>query len=115
MSFSVSHTPTGEVARIVLTGELDMATAPELTTVIEDVVQAGAQRLLVDLSDLEFCDSTGMAAFVRGDNLTRARGGWLRLTGAGGTVDRVLRVSGLADLLYQQPEEIADPVVLPDH
>ncbi|MEV6691900.1 STAS domain-containing protein [Micromonospora sp. NPDC051196] len=89
----------GGLARLRLAGELDMSSAPELNEAIDQLAAAGQRRLLVDLTDLTFCDSTGIAVFVRGDNRAAAQGGWLRVTGATGRVERVLKVTGLADVL----------------
>ncbi|MEU5906952.1 STAS domain-containing protein [Micromonospora sp. NPDC047527] len=109
MTFSVSYAGRdGGSVCLRLAGELDMSTAPELTAAIDRLTAAGERRMVLDLSDLTFCDSTGMAVFVRGDNRAAADGGWLRLTGAVGRVDRVLRVTGLAEVLRYQPDSI-DP------
>ncbi|MDG4781140.1 STAS domain-containing protein [Micromonospora sp. WMMD961] len=109
MTFSVSHVERdGGGVWLRLAGELDLSTAPQLTAAIEELTAAGETRLLLDLTDLTFCDSTGMAVFVRGDNQAAADGGWLRLTGANGRVERVLRVTGLADVLRYEPESL-DP------
>ncbi|GIJ25024.1 anti-sigma factor antagonist [Micromonospora qiuiae] len=89
----------GGAARLRLAGELDMSSAPELNATIDRLAAAGERRLLVDLTDLTFCDSTGIAVFVRGDNLAAAEGGWLRITGATGRVERVLKLTGLAEVL----------------
>ncbi|RKN48569.1 STAS domain-containing protein [Micromonospora endolithica] len=100
MSFTVTYAEHDDGgAHLLLTGELDMSTVPELTAALDRSFATGARRILLDLTDLTFCDSTGIAAFVRGDNRAAAEGGWLRLTGATGRVDRVLRVTGLADVL----------------
>ncbi|ASW54999.1 STAS domain-containing protein [Plantactinospora sp. KBS50] len=112
MTFSVAHARSGEIIRIEVTGELDMATVPRLNAVIDERIEDGDARLLVDLRGLEFCDSTGLGAFVRGDNLAAARGGWLRLTGAGGRVLRVLSISGLEQVLRYEPA--VDPARHPD-
>ncbi|MEU4402018.1 STAS domain-containing protein [Micromonospora orduensis] len=109
MTFSVRYAGRdGGGARLQLAGELDLSTAPELTAAIDRLTEAGESRVLLDLSDLTFCDSTGMAVFVRGDNRAAAEGGWLRLTGAHGRVERVLRVTGLADVLRYEPDTV-DP------
>jgi anti-sigma B factor antagonist len=91
-----------------LAGELDMSTAPQLNEVLDRLAAEGERRFLVDLSALTFCDSTGIAAFVRGDNRAAADGGWLRISGASGRVARVLQVTGLADVL-RYDEDAADP------
>lgn len=105
MSFSVTWAAhDGDEALVRLSGELDISTAGELTGVLDELAAAGARRIVVDLTDLTFCDSTGIAAFVRGDNRAAARGGWLRVTGATGRVHRVLQVTGLAEVLRHEPD-----------
>ncbi|MEV0157250.1 STAS domain-containing protein [Micromonospora sp. NPDC050686] len=104
MTFTVTYAPhDGGTARLHLAGELDMSSAPELNAAIDRLAAEGARQLLIDLSELTFCDSTGIAAFVRGDNLAAADGGWLRVTGATGRVHRVLQVTGLAGVLSYDP------------
>ncbi|BCJ56641.1 STAS domain-containing protein [Micromonospora endophytica] len=95
-------------ARLRLAGELDMSSAPQLTAAIDRLAAAGERRLLVDLTDLTFCDSTGIAVFVRGDNRATADGGWLRVTGATGRVERVLQLTGLSEVLGYAADA-ADP------
>ncbi|MET8308774.1 STAS domain-containing protein [Micromonospora sp. NPDC005173] len=109
MTFSVRHAGReDDVVCLRLAGELDLSTAAELAAAIDRLSDAGEHRVLLDLTDLAFCDSTGMAVFVRGDNRAAAEGGWLRLTGATGRVERVLRVTGLAEVLRYRPDT-ADP------
>lgn len=108
MTFTVTHAQRdGTEVCLRLAGELDLSTAPRLTTAIDGLLADGRVHLLMDLGELTFCDSTGIAAFVRGDNACADAGGWLRLTGATGRVDRVLRMTGLADVLRYEPT--ADP------
>ncbi|MFI7024531.1 STAS domain-containing protein [Micromonospora sp. NPDC049900] len=101
MTFTVTYAERlgGGPTRLRLAGELDMSTAGQLNAVIDRLADAGERRLLVDLTDLTFCDSTGISVFVRGDNRAAAEGGWLRVTGASGRVERVLKVTGLAEVL----------------
>lgn len=100
MTFTVTYAPwDGGGALLRLAGELDMSSAPELNAAVDRLAAAGERHLLVDLTELTFCDSTGIAAFVRGDNRAAADGGWLRVTGATGRVARVLQVTGLAEVL----------------
>ncbi|TDB71479.1 STAS domain-containing protein [Micromonospora sp. KC723] len=109
MTFTVTHSPRdGGGVCLRLAGELDLSTSGELNETIDRLATQGERHLLLDLSELTFCDSTGIAAFVRGDNRASAAGGWLRLTGASGRVDRVLQVTGLADVLRYIPDTM-DP------
>lgn len=75
MTFSVSYVERdGGGPCLRLAGELDLSTAPELTAAIDRLTAAGESRVLLDLTDLAFCDSTGMAVFVKGDNQAAADG-----------------------------------------
>ena len=50
---------------IAVRGELDLSTAPELEGPLDEAVAAGDALVLVDLSECEFIDSTGIALIVR--------------------------------------------------
>jgi anti-anti-sigma factor len=61
---SLRITPTAEPATFLVEGELDLATADELASVLTDQARRGAQVTL-DLSGLTFIDSTGLAILLR--------------------------------------------------
>jgi anti-anti-sigma factor len=50
---------------IAIRGELDLSTAPSLEAPLEDAIAAGDASVLIDLSECEFIDSTGIALIVR--------------------------------------------------
>ena len=105
MAFTVTYVLLdGDGACLRLAGELDLSTAPELSAAIDRLTADGERHLLLDLSELTFCDSTGIAAFLRGDNRAAADGGWLRVTGATGRVARVLQVTGLVEVFRYEAE-----------
>ena len=57
--------PTTEPGLLLAaTGELDIATAPELRGTIADAIDAGLTRLVVDLSDISFLDSVAVAVLL---------------------------------------------------
>ena len=103
VTFSVTREDRDDVTVLLLSGELDMSTAPQLSDRVDEAVADGRVRLRVDLAGVTFCDSTGMSAFVRGHHRCTEAGGWLRLSGARGTVARVLTISGLDTLLGDAP------------
>jgi anti-anti-sigma factor len=102
VSFSAEH--RGDILVLRVAGELDMSSAPDLLHHVDDALEAGDARVLVDLSGLSFCDSAGLNAFIRGDRRCVRAGGWLRLTAARGHVARVLDVSGVGEVLAYRPE-----------
>jgi anti-sigma B factor antagonist len=49
---------------LTIAGELDIATVPVVRERLSAVTDAGARWLVVDLRDVSFMDSTGLAAFI---------------------------------------------------
>ena len=88
---------------VVIRGNLDVDSAAVLTAALEQVLLEPAPRIVVDLSGIEFCDSTGLSAFVVGHNRAVAGGGWLRLAGAGDFLGRLLDTVGLTPRLPVYP------------
>jgi len=58
-----AHRADGSVL-LTIAGELDIATVPVVRERLSDLTEAGARRLVVDLRDVSFMDSTGLAAFI---------------------------------------------------
>ncbi|UUN30478.1 STAS domain-containing protein [Streptomyces sp. FIT100] len=52
--------PDPDIVVVALTGELDHDTAEPLRAALDEGIASGARRLLVDCSELLFCDSTGL-------------------------------------------------------
>jgi anti-anti-sigma factor len=63
--FNVDVSVEADVHTFAITGELDQATADDLRGPLMDAVSAGANAVLVDLSDCEFIDSTGLSVLVQ--------------------------------------------------
>jgi anti-sigma B factor antagonist len=82
-------------ARVVVSGELDMATSPELTSAIEALANTGEPRVLVDLSDVSFIDSTGISALVLAMAKVEVQGAVLVLGQVSRQVDTALSMVGL--------------------
>src|SRR3954449_4210779 len=89
---------SNRVRHLVLSGELDMAAAPELRRRLTDA--AGQfECLVVDMSGLTFLDSTGIQFLVELHSLSE-RGGWmLQLVPGPPEVQRVLEIVGVAEML----------------
>lgn len=97
-------------------GEIDLATAPRLREEIVRLVDAGRDRLLVDLEGVEFMDSTGLGVLVAGLKHTRERGGDLALVCRRPQVLRLLAITGLDGVLAvhaDASEASAPPPVSP--
>ncbi|MFX4293519.1 STAS domain-containing protein [Streptomyces bohaiensis] len=80
-------------------GELDYATAPALRAAVKELQPGVGQLLLLDLGNLTFCDSSGIAVFVAALNHAAAHGAELALAAVPPQTVRVLSVTGLAQVL----------------
>lgn len=103
VALAIQAAEDGTTSILALSGELDLSTAARLQEAIDDLVARGRHRVVLDLTGLTFCDSTGLTTFVRGNRDCTAKGGWLRLAGAQGHVERVIGISGLLEVLAYRP------------
>jgi anti-sigma B factor antagonist len=92
-----------EAVRLSIAGELDLATAPALDREVHGVVSHSPTRLVLDLSAVTFCDSTGVAALFRARDAAVTAGSEFEVTGASGMVHRVLVTIGALDALNAKP------------
>jgi anti-anti-sigma factor len=83
------------------TGELDLSTVAQLCHTIHTAATATARpRLIVDLSGLGFCDSTGLRGLIGAIKEVGVLGGRaVVVVEAGGMLDRLLDLSGLREFL----------------
>ncbi|SCG38200.1 STAS domain-containing protein [Micromonospora inositola] len=96
--------------RVVLTpvGEVDLASAPRLERALDAVLdRPGLVEVVIDLADVRFLDSTGVAILLRGAAEAVGRGGTLRVTNPQPVVTRVLRITAV-DVLLGLPGGDAD-------
>jgi anti-sigma B factor antagonist len=93
----------GDTVRIVLTGELDISTAPRVEEELRRVEDGRPPVIVLDLSALEFMDSTGLRVIVSADGRAREEDRSLRLVRGPEAVQRIFRVTRLDERL-----EIAD-------
>jgi anti-sigma B factor antagonist len=63
--FSIAEEAVDETGIVLIVqGELDIVTAPELRERLNAVIERGAERVVVDLTDVEFLDSVSLAVLV---------------------------------------------------
>ncbi|WP_326834845.1 STAS domain-containing protein [Amycolatopsis rhabdoformis] len=93
---STRVTATGPV--LTLTGDLDAATAPEAQRELARLTVAAGQLLVVDLTAVAFCDSSGINALIAARNIAVAADADLALVAVPRHLDRVLVMIGLASL-----------------
>ena len=90
---------------IRLAGEIDLGTAPQLKQAVDGHARIG-QTLTIDLREVTFVDSMGLAALVRAQHRAVARGGRLQLVAPAERVLAVFRMTRLDRVFaWVEPEE----------
>ena len=85
----------GELLIFKLRGSLDLATSPHVRASLMEASEKGNRNLIVDLSQLEFLDSTGLGALIGAHRRATERGGQMRLIVSEGPIARLLNITGL--------------------
>ncbi|MGA5305915.1 STAS domain-containing protein [Nucisporomicrobium flavum] len=92
------------VTTISLAGDLDMSTAPSLQEqVAAAAIETRPQGLIIDATQLEFCDAAGIQALVLARRDAIHHGIAFRLTNAHGITRRILQLTGVLDALTGTP------------
>ena len=97
VELNVSSRSQGDHAIVIATGEIDLYTAPRLQSELAAVIanSAPATKIVVDMSGVDFCDSTGMNVLLSCLRQARERGGELELAAPRQAVRKILQVTGL--------------------
>jgi anti-sigma B factor antagonist len=85
------------------TGRLNMVAAPAFKNLVEETVASGQTRIVVDLGQVTFIDSSGLGALISGLKATRQAGGDLRIADVPEQVMTVLRLTNLDRVLRVHP------------
>jgi len=94
--FTLSHVLEGSTGTLLLSGELDASSAPQVDEAVDQLIAGGAGELLIDLGEVTFIDSSGLRSLIRArKNLGNSDVVRLRNPQVG-TV-RLLEITGLTD------------------
>jgi anti-sigma B factor antagonist len=94
--FSVGYLkPSDEVGVVVLQGEIDIYSAPQFKEVLVNGIEDGAKRVIVDLTDVTFIDSTALGVLVSGAKRVRPRNGTLDIVCSDENIIRIFEITGL--------------------
>lgn len=95
MELSLDHRAEGDVTVLEVGGEVDVYTAPKLRERLVELVGEGHHRLVVDMTKVEFLDSTGLGVLVGGLKRVRAHDGSLALVCNQERILKIFRITGL--------------------
>jgi anti-sigma B factor antagonist len=106
--FAVVDLVLGPAAGVAVRGEVEIATAPELTAALDDAIRRTSGPFVVDLSTVGFLDSSGINCLVRARALLGRDDRTLLLVCPPGSTRRVLDLVGVDELvaLYASRDEL---------
>ena len=103
LSIDVSTARDGHIQLFALSGSLDIATSPTLRAALMEAADRNKHEIVVDLTHLEFLDSTGLGALIGAHKRAAEHGGSVRLVAQEGQILRLLRITGLLDVFAVYP------------
>ena len=97
-----THESQNGMTSIALSGELDMETVPALEELLTQVEDTGRLKIVLDLQDLDFMDSTCLRTFLSARDRAETNGHQLILTGARPFARRLFEITGTEFLLDER-------------
>jgi anti-sigma B factor antagonist len=95
----ISVTESGDVRVLSFQGNLDTNTSPQAESEINSLIDAGAQKLLVNFEKLDYISSAGLRILLATAKKLKASAGDLKICGLNETVQEVFDISGFSTIL----------------
>ena len=100
----ISTRTSNDIHIVAIAGSLDSTTSPEAQKAINAVL-AGARKVVLDFSELDYISSAGLRVLLGAAKHLRASGGTLRIFGLNQSVREVFEISGFSTILAVYPSE----------
>jgi anti-sigma B factor antagonist len=108
-AFTIQRSTQDDLTILSLEGYLDAHTAPEFENAVQQEIEAGHKRLIVDCEKLTYISSAGLGVFMSFIEEIREAGGDIKICGATPKVLQVFEILGfpaLFDLLPDVPAAV---------
>jgi anti-anti-sigma factor len=100
----VTVRPLAEYTAAALTGDIDFTTSQRLEHQLASALADAKTALIIDLTRVGFCDSSGLSALAHIRRLSQARGRTVVLVGVSGRVANVFSLTSMDAVFYMQPD-----------
>jgi anti-sigma B factor antagonist len=110
---AITPRPLGEAPCLALAGELDIAEVQRLEHAVDEAVAGSVGAFAIDLTELEFLDSSGIRGLLRARALLAREERSFLLVCPFGPVRRAIELTGVSDLftIYVSRDAAADALV----
>ncbi len=98
--FALRSEPLGDDIHVLaVAGEIDLFTAPDLKRAAAEAIDGGARRIVIDLTDTRFLDSTGLGVLIGIAKRVRPAGGDVAIVNTEATTASTFAITGLDGVL----------------
>ena len=104
ISLAVERSRVDGYELLAVEGELDIATAPRMIAALNEAFAELTTPLVVDLSSVDFMDSTGLALLMNAYRRVRRRGHGFAIVCPGGPISRVFEIADMVESLNVCPD-----------
>jgi len=111
--FSITEHPIDNERHVLaVRGEIDLFTAPELKQVLAESIESGRVRIIVDLTNTTFLDSTALGVLIGAVKRLRSRDGALAIVNVDDNIAKTFEITGLDQIFTIVPtrDEAVDAV-----
>ena len=105
MSFAIEVRHEGAVSLVEISGRLTSFEAKTFREVIHGLLGQGHANIVLNLTRLEYLDSSGIGELVRNYLTTIKRGGAMRVVGLAPKVEEILKITQLYQVFPEFPDE----------
>jgi anti-anti-sigma factor len=95
---------SNDIHIVAIAGSMDSTTSPEAQKALDQVL-AGARKVVLDFSQLDYISSAGLRVLLGAAKKLRASGGTLKMFGLNQSVKEVFEISGFSTILAVYPSE----------
>ena len=102
--FNLTSEPIDDTRQVVaVAGEIDLFTAPELKAALGEALDSGHTRIVVDLAETTFLDSTALGVLIGAVKRLRSRDGVLTIVNTDPNIAKTFEITGLDQIFTIRP------------
>jgi anti-sigma B factor antagonist len=106
LDFKINRRVLNDTTNILeIEGEIDVYTSPQLKQDIVQLAERGMKHLIIDLSKVDYLDSTGLGVLIGGLKRLREAEGNLVLVSPSMRILRIFEITGLDKIFDIYPDE----------
>ncbi|WP_147804462.1 STAS domain-containing protein [Alkalicoccus halolimnae] len=103
MNLDIQITEDDNKSVAEVSGEVDVYTATKLKETLIPLAEKEDNQLIIDLTNVEYIDSTGLGIFIGALKAAEKSGSTLKLIGLNERVNRLFEITGLHEVIDIEP------------